>query len=80
MTGWQPIDTAPKDDATVLCYFPALPEGRRIQTANWYDSREIIDGRPIQKTLGWPSSALNVPGPQEATHWMLLPGPPEAPK
>jgi hypothetical protein len=77
MTGWQPIETAPKDGRSILIYrrpWPAPVTAEWSEHAN-YGGRE--DSRPgwqiwLCDEDHWYSIATD-----EATHWMPLPEPPK---
>ena len=63
MSEWQPIETAPKDETSLLLFLP----GKGI-IEGWYFSspKEIDDGwETIIGSIG------------EPTHWMPLPEPPK---
>ena len=68
---WQPIATAPRDETSVLLFYPANPVGDFSMGGvieGWYFSspKEIDDGwETIVGSIG------------EPTHWMPLPELPE---
>jgi hypothetical protein len=73
MSEWQDIATAPKDESTVLCYFPL--EGLtkswcRVVPVYWYrDSWHFASRAASGFSRGY-----------EPTHWMPLPAPPHNPE
>lgn len=65
---WQPIATAPKDGSDVDLWVG----GERIPEARWERGRWSVWGLSQYDCMGW----VVVQG--KPTHWMPLPGPPEA--
>lgn len=63
MTGWQPIETAPKDGRYILLFDPSASPDHRVVRAHFNDYWETADGTT------WLDNV---------THWMPLPDPPEA--
>lgn len=81
-TTWRPIDTAPKDGSSVLLFGPMKGEiGPKsqplIMVGEWHKSSGYL--RAGEKDGEWLASTPN-PYPAEIfpTHWMLLPGLPDA--
>ena len=69
MSEWQPIETAPKDGATILLYFPKgyWADDRDIAIGFWSDGDWYsgeADSTPMTGFGSFPS------------HWMPLPEPP----
>jgi hypothetical protein len=67
VSGWQPIETAPRDGEDVLLYIPEMlgwPESWAIVTGQWDEPR-------------WSSNALGGFNMGNPTHWAPLPSPPE---
>jgi hypothetical protein len=65
MSGWQPIETAPKDEMFVW----AAPDWKR--TGKWKL------GLAYRNVSGGWSDAYGAPAPEYATHWWPLPAPPQ---
>lgn len=75
---WQPIETAPKKDATHILIY--IPKGRRKVLEAWW-------AIPYEGASdGWWSTPVGPMGrgymilPEEVTHWMPLPPPPNPAK
>ena len=73
MSGWQPIETAPKDGTAILVYFPKdfFDRKRNHQTVVYWAIKDPW-------VTGWEvygGSFLSI----EPTHWMPLPDPPPTP-
>ncbi len=68
MSEWQPIETAPQDGVEILVFDPDNRVEARIQIALWND---------IWKEPDW-QSCMDNEVVRRATHWMSLPGPPDA--
>jgi hypothetical protein len=68
LTGWQPIETAPKDGTAVLVYNPKIYRTSQF-VARWDDHDQY-----------WQSVACvdDYYGSSEVTHWMPLPAPPQS--
>lgn len=75
MMEWQPIDTAPKDGRTVICYWPSKDA----------DNDVGLVGEPIVGVARWikPGHQFREHWafegkwtPYDPTHWMPLPPPP----
>lgn len=62
-SGWQPIETAPRDGARALFFAPATPTSPRRQRVDWWWSQY----------KAW----ANMRPSQPYTHWQPLPAPPE---
>lgn len=58
---WQPIETAPKDGAWILAYWPTMPISTYPRVVFWDD--------------GWICADRDM-GEYYPTHWMPLPAPP----
>lgn len=69
MSGWRPIETAPKDGTWVILYAPA----GGVQPGYWGPS--YFDYDPMWLQYAHRSEAREVVG--EPTHWMPLPNSPE---
>jgi hypothetical protein len=74
MTGWQPIETAPKD-AMILLFRPTAPEWGRVAQGKW--DTQKYHKRPNPYWEYW----IKVGGTTESrsdapTHWMPLPAAP----
>ncbi len=65
MTGWQPIETAPKDGSMFLIW-----DGRSYGFASWWHDEKMHWLK--QETR----QGYRHPEDQEPTHWMPLPPPP----
>jgi hypothetical protein len=65
MSGWQLIETAPKDGTDVLLWTPV-----GVQIASWSDRYSFWDTGFASEVDGDP---IEAPYP---SHWMTLPGPP----
>lgn len=79
MSEWQPIETAPKDGGPVLLWFPW---GKTVDSDTGFNGIRFIglwssdgDGGPVCWRDPEDFEALG----DNATHWMPLPAPPEAP-
>lgn len=80
-TGWQPIETAPRDDTTVMLW-----NGHDMEMGWWYPYKEFpTSSEPLNKWVtgdAMPGSGydcgMNVF--HGATHWHPLPSRPAAPK
>lgn len=71
MDEWQPIETAPKDGTVILLGCPAVgamkdPGARRVYEGRWHTQEKCFTS--VNGFL-----VLRV-----ATHWMLLPAPPNS--
>jgi hypothetical protein len=69
LSGWRPIETAPKDATDILLFIPDMqnyPDNPRIVSAFWGSCGWTDNGAVGCQTWGKPS------------HWMPLPEPPEA--
>jgi hypothetical protein len=69
MSGWQPIESAPKDGTEILvCMTHNTPDGgwETIQWVDWQCAPYI-----------WPRFMDRVDIPFAPTHWMSLPAPPD---
>lgn len=73
MSGWQPIETAPKDGTRILIFQGGLEWSREVQIG-WWDSGGTRSG--------WSASSYEdghiLNEKQAPTHWMPLPSPPES--
>jgi hypothetical protein len=67
MTGWQPIETAPKDGKAIIAW-PVYSEPHSVATVRW-ETMKRIPGR-------WSVAGGSWPAPRTPTHWMPLPEPP----
>lgn len=75
MTDWQPIETAPKDGADFLVYFPCDIE------VGW--SAVVCQATWINDRIGFSFSTegdYRLDDGIDPTHWMPLPKPPESKK
>lgn len=71
MSEWQPIETAPKGESyCVLLFITGVPEWKQYSVGFWSDH--------FRAWYGTSPSARGVIGPEEPTHWMPLPQPPQA--
>lgn len=73
MTNWQPIETAPKDGTTILCYFPLEGLGK-----SWCRVVPVFFDEHIG-FKGWTFASRAASGFSrgfEPTHWQPLPEPP----
>lgn len=72
MSGWQTIDTAPKDGSEVLLFFPGNKSPIRI--GHYTKTEHLEHGKVIYRSEGWSSGFLVIgkhnPVP---SHWMPLP-------
>jgi hypothetical protein len=66
MSGWQPIETAPKDGTTILVCGHAC-EGYYVADVKWVFGEWCLFD-PCDDTHSYPS--------YDHTHWMPLPAPP----
>lgn len=66
VTGWQPIETAPKDDTNVLLWWPFWVKNR--PTIGWFGHRGIQQ---------WVCPEACEGDGDPPTHWMPLPVPPQ---
>ncbi len=75
MSGWQPIETAPKDGTPILVYC----RFEKIVVADWGES-SVWSNRKTGQGMEWCYSECegeyNSRYTCEPTHWMLLPEPP----
>lgn len=69
MSAWQPIETAPKDGSSVLCYAPIYGAPARILVMRWDDGN-------YTKAPCWRTDVHSFVQ-FEPTHWQPLPQPPE---
>lgn len=72
-SGWQPIETAPKDGTRVDLYGSRSGKPRRFTNAWW---AEDCWGGQLLGTHSWCFDQRDVYGKFEFTHWMPLPAPP----
>ena len=65
---WQPIETAPKDGAEFLAFWP-----------DFYRNNSWDMQRTWAEDGAWQSPTQKIPfgDPEAPTHWMLLPSPPK---
>lgn len=70
MSEWQPIETAPKDGRSILCFIPLSGGCDRMLVLRWDDGKFL--GEPAQ----WKTDVHSFVG-FDPTHWMPLPTPPE---
>ena len=63
---WLPIESAPKDGAPVLAFFPAADDDSRRMGAIWYVPQLEYWATDVIGRSAW-----------EATHWQPLPQPPK---
>ena len=74
MSEWQPIETAPKDGTRVLVF----GFGDDFEVVRWTpDAGLIAPGLPFNRTGAWKTSQDGWLLPNEVTHWMPLPPPPQ---
>ena len=72
MTGWQPLDTAPRDGTRILVWAESTPGGQLLR-------RTFIARALTRKPIWWDtgdtsfSATLDRPG-----GWMPIPAPPDA--
>lgn len=59
---WRPIETAPKDGAWIMAYWPTLSMTRFPAVLFWDDGWQLVNDRDYGEVL--------------PTHWMSLPAPP----
>lgn len=72
-SGWQPIETAPKDGRNLLLWgFP----GTEVQIGCWLDRQTISHGQVIHTIQKWTAAGLFALNDGQPTHWMSLPDPP----
>jgi hypothetical protein len=90
---WRPIETAPKDGTPILVLAKAYHDGHcfhearcsiakwNMQGDSWTDQYGSLDGMDICQltTTGTWSSGGGWFQPNEVTHWMPLPEPPQEP-
>lgn len=73
LTGWQPIETAPKDGTRVLAYWPdCYGNNAACQVESWFGPW----GKGNAK-MTWQSAFEWADGHNDPTHWMPLPEPPK---
>jgi hypothetical protein len=75
MTGWQSIETAPKDETFVLLYFPPGMEPWQAEADGMvlgFWSEEYADWFHSEAA----GNSLTARGAAQPTHWMPLPEPP----
>lgn len=71
MSGWKPIETAPKDETPILLFYDFSPEEvSGIDLCEWDFEKELFFA--VSPGAGY--SCARAPGGY--THWMPLPGPP----
>jgi hypothetical protein len=71
MSGWQPIETAPKDGTWFLAVSMSTgrdAKTRLMQVTRWEEQWAAVGGFGNWNQRYWP-----------ATHWIPLPEPPETP-
>lgn len=73
MSGWQPIETAPRDGTIVLVH-PATWTGMSASPARWDDNRYAKHPRPYWNRIDTVSAHIS--RAYEPTHWQPLPEPP----
>ncbi len=66
---WQPIETAPRDGATVLGYFADRKSGVMFDLIRWMEAGENSDWH-------YDGTYHHAPGHPQPTHWMVIPDPP----
>ena len=66
MSGWQDIETAPKDGTNILLF---VPYGNQVLISRWTRFSQM------QGQWAW-SDFKTGPLPYDPTHWMPLPPPP----
>ena len=81
MTGWKPIETAPKDRTSIRTkvdlYGTKNGEPRRFTDAFWAD--RIRDGLVIASYWDFPLREYDIWTEYKFTHWRPLPEPPVTP-
>ena len=70
MSEWQPIATAPKDGASILCFAPITSGRSRICILRW------DDGTYGNREGAWRTDVVSFIE-FEPTHWIHLPSPPK---
>jgi hypothetical protein len=76
MSGWQPIETAPKDGTRILAYWPDIyGHSNSCQVETWFGPR----GVGYEDDLCWQSPFEWGGWGSDPTHWMPLPPPPVTP-
>lgn len=75
MSGWQPIETAPKDGSYVLVY-PGIWTGVSCSVARWNEGKCKKTPRPYWDRLDSYGSILRN-RQYKPTHWQPLPEPPK---
>lgn len=75
MDQWQPIETAPKDGARIIAFFPQFQDGHRIQIAHYDITEHRSHGRVTYKKEKWSTGGhvLSMCDELLPTHWMPLP-------
>jgi hypothetical protein len=72
--GWQPIETAPKDETVIIL-------GRRMHDFGFIRGYGYFEGKPGSFLSGWITTGFDPVmsnlGLAAPTHWMPLPKPPE---
>lgn len=72
MNEWQPIETAPKDGVTIICW-----DGLRVDMWRWDKQQHNTRPKPYWARVGlWRARDDRSCQP---THWMPLPEPPTTP-
>ena len=71
MTGWQPIETAPKDGTAVLLY---MADGKYAAA----EFRTRNDGIAFWEIAHIETTGASICLLAKATHWQPLPAPPES--
>lgn len=79
---WLPIESAPKDGANIFVWSPGYqwPEVVRYERYADDDAEEIGEEGYWTYSEQLLADATDSPGPEDWTHWMPLPTPPEQPK
>lgn len=72
-TGWQKIETAPKDGSKILVPYPLWENGNYTNTPDTYQI-SIVHWNGV----GWDAGGWMLH--ESVTHWMPLPALPEPPK
>ena len=74
-SAWQPIETAPKDGATVLVWSPMF--GGRVFFGSWDENRYAKKPRPYWSFNDERVWGTNRVRQEQPTYWMPLPSAPE---
>lgn len=75
-SGWLPIETAPKDDITIMLYRPSALVWGKVTPGKWNDDKYAQKPRPFWE-MWFKIGTITESRQWEPTHWMPLPAPPK---